>query len=206
MSLIPIFEKYNVILKGHFKLTSGRHSDRFVNKDRIFSISTMFSAVIYNMAAELKNENVGIITGPAIAGAILAGPISLTINKDFIYPEKIYSIGHKQRIGHDEFNDYAYIDSSKIDFRRGYDKLINGRNFGIVEDIITTGNSVQKVIDKITEYGGHVEKVVAIWNRSNWKPDGIKIVSLVNQEIDSWEPEDCPLCKEGIELQDPKSL
>jgi len=202
MNLVSMFEEYNVILKGHFKLTSGRHSDTFINKDRIFSVNTMFQSVIFNMAEELKNVNVGAITGPAIAGAVLAGPISCVLNKDFIYPEKIYEI----KLSDSPTEIQHIIDSSKIDFRRGYDKLINGRSFAIVEDIITTGGSVQKVIDKITEYGGSVEKVVVIWKRSNWKPEGIEISSLINQQIDSWEPEDCPLCKDKIELQDPKNL
>jgi len=74
----------------------------------------------------------------------------------------------------------------------------------LIEDIITTGNSVQKTIDSIEHNGGRLVGVIAIWNRSGWEPSNYRIESLINDPVDSWESDECPLCKEGVLLTDPK--
>jgi len=191
MSLIETFEKYNVIKHGHFKLTSGRHSNTYIDKNKITTDAELFKTVMIKLSCRtLKFNNHSIITGPAISGAVFAAALATTENKAFVFPEKIAD---------------PNTGNFTMEFRRGYDKFIRDKYILLIEDIITTGGSVQKTIDSIIINGGNVVGVLAIWNRSEWEPSNCPIESLINQPVDSWEPENCPLCKDGVILTDPKA-
>jgi len=185
MELSKQLKERGVILEGHFKLTSGRHSDKYVNKDTAFCDPYLFKTLFQQFLYCQGGMQYDVVTGPAIAGAVLAAPVGLFLDKVFVYPEKV---------------------EGKMVFRRGYDKIIKDQKVLILEDIITTGGSVQKTIDSIKECGGIPMGVIAIWNRSGWKPVDCLCISMVNEQVKSWEPDECPLCKEGIPLQDPKAL
>ena len=190
-----LFEKYGVIKKGHFKLTSGKHSAQYINKDTIYSNPLLFLKVMEMMHEKIKKyEDIfNVVTGPAIAGAILAVPIALVMHKIFVYPEKVAD------------NPLAGNPSkgTKMVFRRGYDKVLKHKKVWVVEDIITTGNSVEKTIMAIRDCGGAVVGVSAIWNRGLWHIN-IPVLSLIEETVPSYWPEECPNCKAGEPLQDPK--
>ncbi len=189
-------EKEKIIKNGHFLLSSGKHSNTYINKDAIFSNPQLFQYVIdfINHYIVEKNNEYDVITGPAIAGAILAAPISLANDLTFVYPEKIQIPPLYQK---EKFYMMAY--------RRGYDKVMYGKKILLVEDIITTGRSVQQTIDAVEICDGTVVDVIAIWNRSNWKPENCDIFSIINEPVESWCKEECPDCKNGIPLTDPKT-
>lgn len=177
----------NVILHGHFKLSSERHSDTYINKDRMYCKAELFRIIVKNMEHMIKENFVfkyDVITGPAVAGAILASPISMFLRTDFVYPEK--------------------NNKGNMVFNRGYDTILKDKRVLIIEDIITTGSSVLKTRTAIENCGGIVVGVVSIWNRSRIGFD-IPLISLINTPINSWEPEDCPLCKKSINLTNPKT-
>lgn len=186
--LRELLKEEKVIKEGHFFLTSGRHSDLYINKDSIFCIPELFRIIVYETKKSIEEylNKIDIITGPAIAGSILAGVLSLGIfgcNKIFVYPEK-----HE----------------GTMIFRRGYDKIVKGKNVWITEDIITTGRSVENTIDAVTFNGGNVIGVSCIWNKGNYLPSTGVLISLIYEEVKSYLPVDCPQCKERIKLQDPK--
>lgn len=201
--LISQLKKQGAVYKGHFLLSSGRHSNRYINKDALYAIPNLFAQVINSFSdilacCEDDDIEYNIITGPAIAGAVLAAPIAVKLNKIFVYSEKAVS---------NEFVSYPIkniVNKNIMKFNRGYDKIIEGKKVVIVEDIITTGASVQKTIDAIRLCGGECVVVLAIWNRTRWKPKGIEVISLVNELVESWSSVDCPLCKMGVFLTDPK--
>jgi orotate phosphoribosyltransferase len=180
-----------VIMDGHFKLTSERHSNRYVNKDIVYGSFAYYDTVSL-IAEKCKSELFNVLTGPAVAGAVLAASVhtqlcsQAIIGKRFIYPEKINNL---------------------MEFRRGYDKIITNQKVLIIEDIITTGSSIMKTAESIEKNGGIVTGAICIWNRSNWEPENkrFKVQSLFNDSIESWEPKDCPLCKDKIPLIDPKT-
>lgn len=181
-----------IIKEGHFKLTSGLHSNIYINKDMIYTNSVLFNKIILSFKTILLSNILHInekyiFTGPAIAGAILASHIAREMfsYSPFIYPEKI---------------------DNRMVFRRGYDKIIEGKAVIIIEDIITTGGSVQKVVNAIKYNGGDVALCACIWNRTGWQHDDFPVQSLIDEKIESWEPGKCPICKEGIELTDPKRI
>ena len=199
-----------VIKEGHFKLTSGRHSRVYINKDDIYSNESLFRTVVNMMctAIVLDYGYFDIITGPAIAGAVLAAPISLNLGKPFVYPEKKMELSRESYMCHGEPHFYNNIVSTGMEFRRGYDKKLKGKRVVIVEDIITTGKSVNQTIDAIKECGGTVDKIFAIWNRTGAffsPPTDGDVISLINEYVESWDEKECELCKEGIPLTDPKT-
>lgn len=134
-----------------------------------------------------------IITGPAIAGAILAAPISLLFyDRISIYPEQIIFV-------------YPEKIDGKMVFRRSYDKILKNKRVWIVEDIITTGGSVEKTMMAIEKCGGKIAGISAIWNRGTWQENSIPVLSLINEIVPSYWPDECPYCREGrVSLTDPK--
>lgn len=184
-----LFEKYGVIKTGHFKLTSGKHSSQYINKDAIYCNPFLFLKVMETMYEKLKayEDTFDVITGLAIAGAVLAAPVALVMHKIFVYPEKI---------------------NEKMIFRRGYNKILKHKRVWIVEDIITTGSSIEKTIMEIRNCEGKVVGISAIWNRGAWQPSnlaGIPFLSLISESVSSYWPDECPYCREGrMPLQNPK--
>lgn len=197
--MIKMFEEKGVIKRGHFKLTSGKHSDLYINKDWIMYHPNLFKMVVFEfmgMIVRLLPE-CEVVTGPAIAGAVMAAPVALLSTRHFVYPEKV---DDSPVAG----NPYKWW---KMVFRRGYGKGIQGKKVLVIEDIITTGGSVFKTIDAIKENGGDPIGVFCIWNRrADWDYPDIKVFSLINKKVDAWWSQDgeCPLCNQNIELQDPK--
>ncbi len=92
----------------------------------------------------------------------------------------------------------------KFVIKRGYDKLITGKNVLVVEDVLTTGGSVRKVIEATRAIGGNVIGVGALWNRGGITSQNVanvpKLISLVNRKLDEWDEKDCPLCKQGVPI------
>ena len=91
-------------------------------------------------------------------------------------------------------------------FNRGYDKLLDCKDIIVIEDIVTTGQSVMKTIKEIEYHNGHVIGVVSIWNRSDVfdlfnKPH----YSIISEYIESYNRVDCPMCQMKIDLTDPKT-
>ena len=197
-----LFEKYNIIKTGHFKLTSGKHSGQYINKDAIYCIPELFSLIVNKIYTNIWNtanyDDYDVITGPALAGAILAAPVALKLGKIFVYPEK--AIESKLA---DNPND-GVIETNIMKFRRGYDKRLKGYRIWLIEDIITTGGSIEKTIEAVELCGGKVVGISVIWNRGKWHKN-IPILSLINDPVRSYQPNECPYCREGrMPLQNPK--
>ena len=196
MNSIEVFKqtiiKRNIIKHGHFLLRHGDHSNSYINKDAIYCRQDLFRRAVLETIELIKpyEKNFDVVVGPAVGGSLLASPISILLKKDLAYTEKI---------------------EGKQLFREVFDNTIKGRKVWITEDVMTTGGSVQKVIDSVNNLGGIVIGVSLIWNRLGKSPfeDAslyeIFLVSLFNEKIDKWEEAECPLCKEGVPLTNPKT-
>jgi orotate phosphoribosyltransferase len=210
MDLIDQMKQENIIMEGHFKLRSGKHSNFYINKDSIYSNPELFSRVGIGLVEKIQQNfnDYDIITGPAIAGAILASPISIILNKTFVYPEKIQELSKISLnvSGSLQTEVCNIIKNEYMGFRRGYDKLLKDKKVVIVEDIVTTGNSILLTKDAVELCGGKVIGCVVIWNRSG--DDTIlplEMHSLIKNVVKSWDLIDCPLCSNKVELTDPKN-
>ena len=193
MGLYEQYQQEGVIREGHFILTSGRHSAYYVDKDRIYRSAAFYDTIqaLTRACKQFYLPTQFVITGPAIAGAVLAAPVWAELcyqypkqDISFVYPEKIDGV---------------------MTFRRGYNQHLYGKAVFIIEDIITTGHSVCQTADAIIACGGTVLGIISIWNRSHWFPKAFTTLALIDKAFDSWSEYKCPLCKEHkIPLTDPK--
>jgi orotate phosphoribosyltransferase len=185
--LKTLFGKIGVLKNNHFKLTKGNHSKFYVYKDDIIKNGLAYRTVVDNLCRliNIHNPLFDFITSPAVAGIVWGSAVSFLLSKPFVYPEKI---------------------DSKMEFRRDFPSFINGKCCIIVEDIITSGGSVNDTRDAVHKYGGRVSGVISIWNRTGFEIEDCVNSTLINERIDSYSPSDCPMCKEKIPLIDPKTF
>jgi orotate phosphoribosyltransferase len=180
--ILDIFRETGVMLEGHFLLTSGRHSDRYMQCAKLFQYpdyAEMFAKVLAN---EFKNAD--LVAGPAIGGIILAYEVSRQLKVKNIYTER---------------------ENGEMTLRRGF-SIPEGAKVLVVEDVVTTGGSVREVIDLVNKSGAEAVGVGSIVDRSDGKVDfGIPFKAVLSMEVISYEPGECPLCKKGIPAVKPGS-
>jgi len=188
------FCEHEVILNGHFLLTSGKHSDTYISKDKVYCNPILFRDVVDDIINRIRYLKYDVITGPAIAGAVLAAPISVLTGKIFVYPEKIEKELYPGKL------------ETRMEFRRGYNHVIKNKRVLAIEDIITTGGSLTKTVNSIIDCGGNIAGVISLWNRTNFKIPTCTNMTLIDKPVDSWLPDECPLCEDikRNPLRDPK--
>lgn len=174
---LAVFDKAGVLLEGHFKLTSGRHSNRYLQCAKIFRNAKYSEELCAALAEKYKNDGVDVVIGPAMGAVQMAYEVSRSLNCENFFTER----------GED----------GKMALRRGF--TVNpGQKVLVVEDVVTTGGSVREVIDLAKQYGGIVVGVGSIVDRTGGKIDfGVPYQSVVSLDVESWDPQDCPLCKSG---------
>lgn len=183
-----ILAKANAVLTdGHFVYVSAKHGDKYINKDAIYPHTKLVRELAKMWAEDFKNSGVEVVVGPAMGGVILshdaASELSKLLKRDIpgVYAEKDGDGG--------------------FTFTRGYDVFVKGKKVLVVEDILTTGGSVKKVIQMTKKAGGKVVGLGVIANRGNVKAKDIgvtKINALMNIEMIAMEAKDCTLCKNKV--------
>ncbi len=183
--VLKVFKETGGVLHGHFRLTSGRHSDTYMQCAKLF-IDTDASAKLCGALAEkLEGINADMVISPAIGGILMGYEMARQLHLPNIFAER---------------------ENGEMTIRRGF-SFEKGTRFIVVEDVVTTGGSVKEVVKLVQDMGGIVEAVASIVDRSNGKVDfGVKFVNLISMDVVSYEESECPICKEGkIELVKPGS-
>ncbi|VBB06280.1 orotate phosphoribosyltransferase bacterial [Lucifera butyrica] len=167
------------ILEGHFLLTSGLHSPLYVEKFQVLQYPEHTARLCAALADRFRSEQVELVIGPVTGGIILAHEVGKNLGTRAIFTER---------------------ENGKMALRRGF--VINpGERVLIVEDIVTTGGSVQEVIDVVRTLGGNPVGVGMLVDRSGGKADfGIPAKSLLQLDVPTYRPEECPLCRTGVAL------
>lgn len=174
--ILEIFSKTGVLTEGHFLLTSGRHSNRYLQCAQVLQYPNYTEELCSQIAEAYKNAAVDLVVGPAIGGVLLSYEVGRQLNARAIFAER---------------------EAGKMTLRRGFE-IVPGQRVLIVEDVVTTGGSVKEVIDLVKQSGGTLVGVGLLVDRSGGKVDfGVLTYALINLEIESYTPEDCPLCKRG---------
>lgn len=170
------------LLEGHFHLTSGRHSSRYIEKIKIIQSPEKASALCARLAERLSVLDFEAVVGPAYGGIALAFEVARILGKKFIFTQR---------------------KDDEMSIRSGFD-LEDIKNVVIIEDIVTTGGSVIEVIDCLKKQHIDVIAVGAIVDRSGGQIDfGCEFMPLLTLSVPSWEPEQCELCKAGVPLTKP---
>lgn len=186
--VLQILENVGAFRKGHFVFTSGRHSDTYVNKDALYPYTRETSRVCRMFAEHFAPRKIEAVIGPAIGAAVLSQ----------------WTAYHLTGFaGYDVYGVYADKDGDGgFVIRRGYENLIKGKRTLIVEDLMTTGGSVRKVVEAARAAGADIAGVAAICNRGGVTADMVgnpqELISLVNLHLESWEERECDLCARGI--------
>lgn len=174
--ILDIFREKEVLLTGHFKLTSGRHAGHYMQCARLLQYPDIVEPLCAQLASSFKDQGITVVAGPAI------GAISLSY-------EMARALGVKSV--------FAEREDGKMTLRRGFsvtpqDKVL------VVEDVVTTGGSVKEVIALMQELGAEVVGAAVLVDRSAGTVNlGVPLSALVSIEIESFDEADCPLCKEG---------
>lgn len=178
-----------VITDSHIVYTSGKHGTAYVNKDAVYPHTAETSRLCRAIAERFADDNVQVIIAPAIGGVILSQ----------------WTAHHLTEMsGHEVFGVYAEKseDGDTFIIRRGYDKLIAGKNVLVVEDILTTGGSAKKVVKATRAIGGNVIGLGVLCNRGGITPQDVadvpKLTALVNITLKAWDEAACPLCERNV--------
>jgi len=170
------------LMRGHFRLSSGRHSDVFIQKFRILENPPLVEAVAKEIAAAFRATKPTVVVSAAVGGIVLGYETARQLGTDAIFVEK---------------------EDGAATLRRSFSLKPEDRAL-VVEDVVTTGLSVREVIDVVRRSGASVAGVGVIVQRGA-ADFGVPTRALLNMPLESHDPADCPQCKNGQPIDDPGS-
>ncbi|MCH5351813.1 MAG: orotate phosphoribosyltransferase [Clostridiales bacterium] len=183
--VMELFEKSGAVLHGHFILTSGLHSDTYMQCAKLFEFGDISEKLCAMAAEKVRKYNADAVVSPAVGAIIFGYELSKQLGIPNMFAER-------EKDGN--FN-----------LRRGFE-LKKGSKVVIAENVVTTGGSVKEVIELIKSLGSEVAAVVEVVDRSGGKVDfGVPNESLLQIDVKTYQPEECPMCKAGTVAVKPGS-
>ena len=180
--VLELLEKAEGVLHGHFCLTSGLHSDIYFQCAKLYQYPKITEMLGKKLAAVLADVEFDTIVAPAI-GAVI--------------------IGYETAKQADKRNLFVERKDGTMQLRRGY-TLKKGEKVVIIEDVITTARTIKETIEAIKDFGVEIAAVGCIVDRTKGQtPYNIK--SLLQIDPVTYNPDECPLCKQGIPIVKPGS-
>jgi orotate phosphoribosyltransferase len=186
--VLELFHQTGAYLRGHFRLTSGLHSQEYLQCARVLQHPEHAQELGARLAAALRGiaPEVRVVVSPALGGLIIGHEVARALGARHIFTER----------------DAA---SGKMTLRRGF-SIESGEPAVVVEDVITTGGSTRDVIAVLREAGANVVAAASIIDRSGGLADvGVARVSLATLSVVTYPPENCPLCRQGVAVTKPGS-
>lgn len=175
-SMLSIFRDTGALLEGHFQLTSGLHSSQYFQCAKVLQHPRHLQALARDLARQFEGDAIDVVISPAIGGIVVGTEVGRVLDVRTIFAER---------------------KEGKMELRRGFD-LRPAERVLVVEDVVTTGGSVSEVIAVVQDLGAIPAGVGCIVDRSNgtvtFEP---KQVALLQLEVVTWQPSECPLCREG---------
>lgn len=181
-TLLDALRARGALLEGHFRLSSGRHSDRFVQKFRVLEDPKVVEEIAMALAEGVRPFRPSLVVSAAVGGIVLGYEVARQLGTLGIFVEKEDGIPK---------------------LRRGF-AAGPGDRVVVVEDVVTTGLSVREVIDVVRATGAEVVAVALIVRRAP-VDFGVPTVALLDLPIESHAPEACPQCAAGEALTEPGS-
>ena len=186
--VLALLQKVGAFRAGHFVLTSGRHAGSYILKDAMYAYTRETSQVCRAMAERFKDAGVEAVIGPAIGAAILSQWTAYHLCE--LTGREVYGV-------------YADKDGQGgFIIKRGYDQVVKGKKTLVVEDLVTTGGSLRKVVEASRAAGADVVGAIAICNRGEVTKENVGnppvFDQLLNVHLDSSEAGECELCEGNI--------
>lgn len=182
MNIEQLLIENNGLLRGHFCLTSGLHSDTYFQCAKLYENPQVVSMLGKELAKKLENVEFDTIVSPAIGAMIIGYETAKQRGKRFLFVERKDGV---------------------LQLRRDY-RLAKGEKVIILEDVITTARTINETMEAIKDFEPEIIGVASIVDRTKGQTN-FDIISLLQVNPVTYEPENCPLCAEGIEVVKPGS-
>ncbi len=182
INVLEILKESEALLEGHFLLSSGKHSNRYCQCAKLLQYGDKAEKVVSVIKDKLDSVEVDLVVGPAMGGIVVAYELGKQLGVPAIFTERV---------------------EGKMTLRRGFE-IKKGQKVLIVEDVVTTGKSSLETAKVIESFGAEVIGICCIVDRKSSTVD-LPIYSSLELEIESFDKDECPLCKAGIEYIKPGS-
>ena len=182
--LLKEFQETGALLSGHFQLSSGLHSDRYLQCATLLQWPDRAERIGRRLAAELRPFQAGVVVSPALGGVIIGHEVARALGVRALFTER---------------------KEGRMRLRRGF-RIAPSERVAVVEDVFTTGKSTRETIQAISEIGGSIVAAGSIVDRG--LPPGalpVPTKSLLSLEVPAWPADQCPLCAEGFPVESPGS-
>ncbi len=182
--VFAIFKKAGALLKGHFLLSSGFHSDLYFEKFQVLQYPRYVEILCRKLAGLFKDNSIQVVVGPTTGGIIIGYEVAKNLGTRSIIAEP----GEAGRI-----------------FKRGF-KVDQGERVLIVDDILTTGGSIREVVELVQNHKGDIQGIGVLLDRSGGEVKfDHPLRPLAVTRAAKYSPEECPLCQAGEPLVKPGS-
>jgi orotate phosphoribosyltransferase len=173
---LELYEKTGALMRGHFRLTSGLHSDVYLQSALVLQFPLHAAALGDALAAPFREERPQTVVAPAIGGILVAHEVARALGARALFTER---------------------EGGAMTLRRGF-TLGPGERCLVVEDVITTGGSTREVVKCVEELGAVVVGVGSLIDRSGGAAAfAVRRTALATLTATTWDPAACPLCKTG---------
>ena len=177
--IMEMLRASGALKQGHFILSSGRHSDQYIEKFDLLRQPRAASEVCRFIADRFEKEQIDVVVGPTTGGVILAFEVARQLGVKAAYAERSES-----------------CDAGR-EFRRGT-IFPPGTRVLVVDDILTTGGSLRETLSALASHTVEVAGLAVLVDRSGVAADlGVPYVALATMDITTWDASNCPLCGRG---------
>jgi orotate phosphoribosyltransferase len=183
--VLALFKECDALLRGHFKLTSGKHSEWYFEKIRLIQKPDVLDRIVDLLVARIRADGLDFdyVVSPAYGAIAIGFLAALKLGKRFAFSQRA---------------------EGKMSFRSGFSGL-DGSRAVVVEDILTTGGSIQEVLACLSEKQVGVSGIYVLVDRTAGEVliEGKPVGSLLAMKVEAFEPEACPLCSAGAPVTKP---
>ena len=184
--VLQLFKEGDALLQGHFQLTSGKHSEWYFEKIRLIEKPAVLEKIVDLLVEKMRRESADFdyVVSPAYGAIAIGFLAALKMEKKFAFTQRV---------------------EEKMAFRSGWAGLEPGARALIVEDILTTGGSIQEVMESLRQRSVVVAGIYVLVDRTAGAVliDGRPVGSLLALKVEAFEPDACPLCRAGVPLIKP---
>ena len=180
-----MFEKSGALLQGHFLLSSGLHSARYLQCAKVLEEPDQAERLGRALGARFSGQAMDLVVAPALGGVIIGHEVARAVGARFVFTER--------------------DSEGRAVLRRGF-RFTPGARTLVVEDVVTTGGSTREVIELARVAGCEVRAVAVIVDRSGGRAEfDVPLVSLLQLDVPTWSAADCELCRRGEPVEKPGS-
>jgi orotate phosphoribosyltransferase len=174
--VLDIYKKTGALLTGHFLLSSGLHSEQYLQSALVLQQPDIATKLCAALADNFKNSGIEVVIAPALGGVFVSHETARALGVRALFAERV---------------------NGELTLRRGF-TIKPAERALVVEDVITTGKSTKETIEVVKKAGGVVVAAGSLVDRSGGKADiGVPCRSLVTLTVPAYTAEACPMCKAG---------